>query len=456
MNLNKKLMNINKLPLLLALCLPIVANAQATYSLDQCKALAKENNVKLKRARLEITAAKEQQKEARAKYLPTVTANGTYFHATDYLLQEEFSMPAEAQQKLAAIVQRLGMNPTILAALPTSYTLQAIKHGTLASLIAMQPVFAGGRIINANKLATVQTQVKELMLEQSADEVAQTTEVYYNQLLALYEQEKTLDAADKQLENILKDANNAYEAGVSNKNDVLSVKLKQNEMAVNRLKLNNGISLCKMVLAQYIGKPNEEIDIDRTLTTELPDPRQLSVNHNSALEQRTEMRLLDKKVEANHLLTRVKRGEMMPTLAIGVAGMYHDLTNKGRTNVIGLATLSVPISNWWGNRDLKRQKIAEQIAVEEKEDSRQLLLIQMQNAYDNLETAYKQIQLAKLSMEQAAENLRLNQDFYEAGTGTMSNLLDAQTQDQKARNQYSEAVVAYLNARTAYLKATGR
>ncbi len=449
-------MNINKLPLLLALCLPIVANAQTTYSLDQCKALAKENNVKLKRARLEITAAKEQQKEARAKYLPTVTANGTYFHATDYLLQEEFSMPAEAQQKLAAIVQRLGMNPTILAALPTSYTLQAIKHGTLASLVAMQPVFAGGRIINANKLATVQTQVKELMLEQSADEVAQTTEVYYNQLLALYEQEKTLDAADKQLENILKDANNAYEAGVSNKNDVLSVKLKQNEMAVNRLKLNNGISLCKMVLAQYIGKPNEEINIDRSLTTELPDPRQLSVNHASALEQRTEMRLLDKKVEANHLLTRVKLGEMMPTLAIGVAGMYHDLTNKGRTNVVGLATLSVPISNWWGNRGLKRQKIAEQIAVEEKEDSRQLLLIQMQNAYNNLETAYKQIQLAKLSMEQAAENLRLNQDFYEAGTGTMSNLLDAQTQDQKARNQYSEAVVAYLNARTAYLKATGR
>ena len=449
-------MNINKLPLLLALCLPIAAKAQTTYSLDQCKALAKENNMKLKRARLEITDAKEQQKEARTKYLPTVTANGTYFHSADYLMQEEISLSPADQQKLGAIVKGIGLNPAILAALPTSYTFQAIKHGTLASIIAMQPVFAGGRIINANKLAAVQTQVKELMLEQNADEVAQTTEVYYNQLLALYEQEKTLDAADKQLENILKDANNAYEAGVSNKNDVLSVKLKQNEMAVNRLKLNNGISLCKMVLAQYIGKQGEEIDIDRTLTTELPDPRQLSVNHNSALEQRTEMRLLDKKVEANRLLTRVKRGEMMPTLAIGVAGMYHDLTNKGRTNVVGLATLSVPISNWWGNRGLKRQKIAEQIAVEEKEDRRQLLLIQMQNAYNNLETAYKQIQLAKLSMEQAAENLRLNQDFYEAGTGTMSNLLDAQTQDQKARNQHSEAVVAYLNARTAYLKATAR
>ena len=449
-------MNIKKLHLLLALCLPLAANAQTTYSLEQCKTLAKENNVKLKRARLEIAAAKEQQKEARAKYLPQVMANGTYFHAVDHLVQEEFSMPTEAQQKLAAIVQRVGLSPAILASLPTSYTLKAVQHGTLASLVAMQPVFVGGRIINANKLADVQTQVKQLMLEQSADDVAQTTEVYFNQLLALYEQEKTLDAADKQLENILKDANNAFEAGVTNKNDVLSVKLKQNEMAVNRLKLNNGIALCKMVLAQYIGKPNEEIDIDRTLTNELPDPRQLSVNHASALEQRTEMRLLDKKVEANHLLTRVKQGEMLPSLAVGVAGVYHDLTNKGRTNVVGLATLSVPISNLWGNRGLKRQKIAEQIAIDEREDSKQLLLIQMQNAYNNLETAYKQIQLAKLSIEQASENLRLNQDYYEAGTGTMSNLLDAQTQDQKARNKYSEAVVAYLNARTAYLKATAR
>ena len=110
-------MNINKLPLLLALCLPIVANAQTTYSLDQCKTLAKENNLKLKRARLEITAAKEQQKEARAKYLPTVTANATYFHSPDYLMQEEFSLSAADQQKLAAIVKGAGLNPAILAAL---------------------------------------------------------------------------------------------------------------------------------------------------------------------------------------------------------------------------------------------------------------------------------------------------------------------------------------------------
>ena len=442
--------------LLLSLFLPLAMQAQTVYTLAQCRALAQENNIQLRRGRLEIQSAQELKKEAWMKYFPTVTANGTYFIAPDHLLQEEVSLSTDAQHKLAGIITALGGNPAVLASLPTSYTLQAVKHGTLVSLMAMQPIYTGGRIVNANRLARVQTEVKELMLQQSADDVSRTTEMYYNQLLALYEQEKTLDAADQQLAAILKDATHAYEAGVVNKNDVLSVQLKQNDMAINRLKLQNGISLTKMVLAQYIGKAGENIDIDRTLTTQLPPPSELAVVHSSALEQRTEAHLLDKNVEANHLLTKMKRAEMLPTLAVGVAGMYQDLTNKGRFNAVGLATLSLPISNWWGNRALKRQRIAEQIAIDEKENSRQLLLIQMQSAYDNFETAYKQILLARKSIEQAAENLRLNRDYYEAGTGTMTHLLDAQTRDQQARNQYTEAVIAYLNSRTAYLIATGR
>ena len=435
---------------------PLASQAQKVYTLQQCRALAKENNIKVRRSRLEIQSAKEQQKEAWAKYFPTITANGTYFVAPDYLLQQEVSMSPEVQQKLAGIVHSLGLPPAVLASLPTTYTIEAIKHGTLVSLMAMEPIYAGGRIVNANKLAKVQTEVKELMLSQSADDVSQTTELYYNQLLSLYEQQKALDAAEKQLTSIFNDATNAYEAGIANKNDILSVQLKQNDIAINRLKLQNGITLSKLVLAQYMGKAGEDIEIDRTLTTHLPAPSTYAMSHATALENRIETQLLDKKVEAQRLLTKVKQGEMLPTLAVGVAGMYQDLSNKGRFNAVGMATLSLPISNWWSNRGLKRQKIAQQIAMEEKEDSRQLLLIQMQSAYNNLETAYKQIQLARKSMEQSAENLRINEDYYQAGTGTMTNLLDAQTRDQQARNQYTEAVTSYLNCRTAYLIATGR
>ena len=123
-------------------------------------------------------------------------------------------------------MQKVGLDPTVLSTLPTSYTLQAIKHGTLIYLMAMEPVYAGGQITNGNRLAKLQTEVGQLMLQQSQDDVMRTTEVYYNQLLSLYERQKTLDAVDRQLASILNDANNAYKAGVSNKNDVLSVQLK--------------------------------------------------------------------------------------------------------------------------------------------------------------------------------------------------------------------------------------
>jgi outer membrane protein len=84
------------------------------------------------------------------------------------------------------------------------------------------------------------------------------------------------------------------------------------------------------------------------------------------------------------------------------------------------------------------------------------LLIQMQSAYNDLDNAYKQILLARKSLEQSAENLRLNEDYYQAGTSTMSDLLDAQTRSQQARDQYTDAVTQYLNSRTSYFIATGR
>ena len=327
----------------------------------------------------------------------------------------------------------------------------------MVNLMAMQPVFAGGQIVNGNKLARLQTDVRKLQLEQSKDDILNTTESYYNQLLSLYEKQHTLDAVDKQLQRIHQDAENAFKAGISNKNDVLSVELKQNEIAANRLKLDNGVKLCKMVLAQYIGVFGQDISIDTTLTSHLPEPSVYLVNHAASLDNRTEAKLLDKNVEASVLQKKLKQGALMPTVAVGAATVYQDLSNTGHMKVFGLATVNIPISDWWGSsHSVRHQKIAEQIARQDREDNRQMLLIQMQSAFNDLDNAYKQILLAKKSLEQSAENLRLNEDYYQAGTSTMSDLLNAQSQSQQAHDQYTDAVTQYLNSRTSYFIATGR
>lgn len=430
--------------------------AQKVYTLAECRQMALENNNKIRNGRLAIDQAKEQEKEAFSKYFPSVSASGTYFRSNN-MLTEKFTMTQDDQQQLAGIISKLGLDPSALSSLPTTFTLKAPNHGTIVNLMAMQPIYAGGQIVNGNRLARLQTDVRKLQLEQSKEDITNTTETYYNQLLSLYEKQLTLDVVDKQLQRIHQDAENAFNAGVSNKNDVLSVELKQNEIAANRLKLDNGIKLCKMVLAQYIGVFGEDIRIDTTLSKNLPEPSVYLVDHVASLDNRTEAKLLDKNVEASVLQKKLKQGALLPTVAVGAAGVYQDLSNIGHMKVMGLATVTIPISDWWGSsHGVHRLKIAEQMARQDRDDNRQLLLIQMQSAYNDLDNAYKQILLARKSLEQSAENLRLNEDYYQAGTSTMSDLLDAQTRSQQARDQYTDAVTQYLNSRTSYFIATGR
>lgn len=432
-------------------------SAQKVYTLKECQDLAMQNNVKIRDARLGVSQALETEKNAFSNYLPTVTAGAVYFHSNDYMMKKDFSLSAEDQGKLGNVVSQMGLNPAALAGLPSSYSFNMLKHGTMAQIMAMEPIYAGGQITAGNKLAKVQTDVKKLQIRQSSDEIISTTETYYNQLLTLFGKLKTIETADTQLKRIHKDAENAYKAGISTKKDMLTVELKQNELFGNRLKVENGIKLCKMVLAQYIGMNGAEIMIDTTLTETIYEPSTYLIDHVSALNNKVEAQLLDKNVEANKLQTKLKKGALMPTLSVGAVGMYQDLMGSGQANVVGLATVSVPISGWWsGNHVVRHQKIAEQIARQDRDDNRQLLIIQMQSAYNNLDNAYRQILVARKSIEQSTENLRLNEDYYKAGIATMSDLLDAQTSNQQSLDKYTETVCNYLDCKTAYFIATGR
>lgn len=84
--------------------------------------------------------------------------------------------------------------------------------------------------------------------------------------------------------------------------------------------------------------------IDTTLTNNIPEPSAYLVDHASALNNKVEAQLLDKNVEANKLQTKLKKGALLPTVSVGAAGLYHDLMGNGQANVVGMATVSIPIS----------------------------------------------------------------------------------------------------------------
>ena len=80
----------------------------------------------------------------------------------------------------------------------------------------------------------------------------------------------------------------------------------------------------------------------------------------------------------------------------------------------------------------------------------------MQNAWNNVEESRLQLQIAQRSIEQAEENLRLNRDYYKAGTSKMSDLLEAQLLYQQAQDRRTDAFADYQNKLLEYRQTTGR
>ena len=149
-------------------------------------------------------------------------------------------------------------------------------------------------------------------------------------------------------------------------------------------------------------------------------------------------------------------GKNMPTVGVGAGYNYHNLLDNDRTFGMIFATVNVPISDWWGgSHSIKRKKIEQQKAEEQLADNSELLKIRMQNAWNNVEEAYQQLQIANRSIEQAEENLRLNRDYYKAGTSRMSDLLEAQLLYQQSLDKRVDAYADYQNKLLEYRQATG-
>ena len=429
-----------------------VSVSAQTYTLEQIKDSALHNNMAIRSARYNIEAAQQQRKEAFTKYFPNISGTGLWFNANKGMAKMEMNPSNYMTPELGASLAQ-SFPAEALAALANPVSISMMKNGTIAGVQAVQPVFAGGQIINGNKLAKVGEDVSRLQLQLSENEVEKTAEQYFWQLASLQEKMKTINAADALLADIYRDVDVAVRAGVALRNDLLRVQLRQNEIASQRLKLQNGLSLVRLLLSQYCGLRDTSfvITYQTDLTQQIP-----SLQGREALSNLPEYQLLGKQVEATALQQKMAIGQNLPSVAIGAGYNYHNLLDNDHTFGMLFATVSIPISDWWGgSHAIKRKKIEYQKAQEQLTDNAQLLQIRMQNAWNNVEESYQQLLLAQRSIEQAEENLRLNRNYYNAGTSKMSDLLEAQMLYQQACDKRTDAFADYQNKLLEYRQSVG-
>ena len=423
------------------------AFSQKILTLEECREMALKNNVGMQNAELSVEIAKQQKKEAFTQYFPSVSATGVGFGAHKPMMQMDMDISGMMQPLMEVLAQMMppGEPMPEMSSGPTK--IDALKNGVIGGVMATQPIYAGGQILTGNRLAQAGIEVRQLQKQMTDNQILLTTENYFWQIALLKEKMKTIDDAITMLNRIFSDVEIAADAGLTTRNDLLRVELEQNKLASNKLKVENGIRILKTTFAQHIGLEDSGFDIE---APDIENIRLFVQQSNSSVENRPEYKLLNKSVDIAKMQVDMEIGKNLPTVAIGAGYQYMNFDirkSNGIKNDFGMlfATVSVPITNWWGgSHAVRRKKLELQAAENERREKSDLLSIQMQQVSNELNETFQQVLIAKKSITTSEENLRISEDNFNAGITTLSDLLESQNLVQQSRDQYTEAAATYF------------
>lgn len=408
-------------------------------SVQDCIDMALENNIELKNSQLEIDKAKATKDQARAEYFPTVSAQSLAFDAVNpmFSIGIEDIENAEIRQLLYTFYAEYGH----LLGLEKEYSF--IQNGVLFNAMITEPLYVGGRIRNGNKLASLGIDAAETQTKMKEDEVRLQTETLYWQIVSLQEKVATLDQLDQLLDTLDKDLTGAIEAGLAMPTDQYKLRVKQNESQLNRKKLTDGITLLKMALAQYIGADWQTMTLTDTLGLEVEPSAYFQVAAD-AVALRNESHLLDLSLQAEGLKKKMTFGEALPSLLVGASASYHTIFRHNKPNAMVFAVLQVPITDWYKTSiKMKKHDLDTEMAENTRRDLTEKMEMQTNQAWFNLEQSWLRISMARTALKDAEANLKITDDYYEAGLVALSDLLEAQTMLKLSRDEFTDSRVEY-------------
>ena len=432
-------------------------NAQETLTLSKCRAMALENNKQMAAAIKQTQAARYTEKSYWANFFPNFTASGSGLHST---MNGSFNIPGGNLPTFIpdATGQFLPNNGfAYFPGIDLNYKVRTIYMGGLQ---VEQPIFMGGKIKAAYKMATLGKQMAQLNENLTSTDIILETDQAYALMIKAQEMNKVAESYHAVLQELMKNVQSAYKHGLKSKNDVLKVQVKLNESELSIRKAQNALRLANMNLCHLIGKPlNETLHI----SYDFPIIEQQSETQINDITARPEYNILDKQVDLAKQQVKLTRSELMPQ--IGIRGSYdyiHGLKVNEQTmfdkgNFSVLLNVSIPIFHF-GERinKVRAAKMKLEQTRLEQADLNEKMLLELTQSANNLDEAKLEAELADQSLLQADENRRISKGEYEAGLESLADHLEAQALWQQAyENKVDAHFQLYLNY-VKYLKASGQ
>ena len=450
---------------IVAMVLPATAAAQA-FSLDSCRNMALSNNKAMQIAKERIKAAEYQKKEAFSAYLPGFDFTGTYMYnqkelsllSGDQMLPTMSFNPATGTYGYNVVTQPDGTPlttpdgqpvPSQVALIPKSALTYDIHNVFAGAVTLTQPLFMGGKIIAMNKMADYARELSGKMYDNAAKEVIYTVDAAYWQVVSLGEKKKLADSYIALLDTLQRNVKAMIAEGVATKADLLNVDVKLNQANIDLTKVENGLSLSRMALAQICGMP---LDSNMQLADEFTETKDFKTivadgyDINDVYENRPDLQSLQLAVKLYEQKQNVARAEMLPNVALIGAYSFSnpnvfngfDKSFKGMFSVG--ATVSIPLWHWGGRysklRAAKSETLIKQLELDEAKEKVEL---QVSQAVFKTKESLKTLQMTENNLAKADENLRQAQLGYREGMNSIDNVMEAQTAWLKANSEHIDA-----------------
>lgn len=457
---------------LAVMAMPMLVNAQTTLdtsqntpsffwvgesgssclTLDSCLSLARQNNLELRRAALDIDKAQAVKDQAFTKYFPQVKASAMGYHSLHPLVEvgiNDFDN-ASVRDLLTTLYGNYG------AALGLDNTISLFQYGYQAGVTAIQPVYMGGKIVAGNQLAKVGVEAARLQNEITERDLLEEVEESYWLVVGLTEKQQTLQAVTALLDTVHRTVSVAVDAGLALQTDLLQVELRQSEIQRTQIQLDNGLALAKRALWQSIGKTYPD-----QMGEGLNNIRLESINADSTLQappleglgrSGVESSLLSLSVRAAELNRRMTIAEALPQVAVGAHYGYSNMQTSFLRDGLGsktgngavFVTVSVPLTDWWETgHKIRENNIALEQARLQEQHTNALLALRTQQAWDKMTESWLLVTENRHALDIARENYRLSGVNYRAGMGTITDLLTAQTSFLQAENALTDALISY-------------
>lgn len=451
---------------------------EIVLNLQKCREMAVENSKKMQVAAEQQKKAGYDWKSYRANFLPKISGSGLYAYMhkkMNYKIDGGYLpvyQSSDVGQAIPLNSMQLGSDgkPVMgsdglplfkqYAFLPDIELALGLRNVYSVGVMLEQPVYMGGKVRSAFKMASIGKEMAELNVHSSRAQVLTESDEAYWQYVRVKEQLKSAEKYLEVVSELVKNVTDAIETGMASQNDLLKAQVKQNEAELLVSKANNGVALSRMNLCRVIGVDlYSQVDVNDSLCAE---STLNLLDMGNDITARPEYNLLEKQVELKSKEVALTRADFLPQLGVSASYAYGDgISLNGESDGVAsfaaVASLKIPIYHWGeGRNKVKAVKAEQEMARLQQEELSQMMQLEVAKTRFNVEDAAARVKMTEKSLSQAEENLQVSRNRYEVGMETITNYMEAQAQWQKAWSDAIDARAELRLSETYYLKATGK